>query len=531
VNNIIRHIVASMISLVILILLKDWNWIPENDTKPITNWIWYSNMVIDFVNSLISLSIPLYFWMGITKRIKKLHEFLFKSFFPPFIATFCIAIFILLMQFLWKYIDDLVGKGLEINIILQLILYAAARFVPLALPIAILIASIMTFGNLGEKNELAALKSSGISLRRTLTPLLFLAIIISYSSFLYSNHIMPVANLKAGTLLWDISKKKPAINIREGEFYNEIDNYSIKVEKKESGTNKLYGIKIYDHTSNQKNDKVIIAESGDMRFVNNGKILELILYNGSSYLEVFDKNRNQKLAHQRINFEKNIIRFDLKKFGLKRSDESQWGNHYPMMSVRQLNKAIDELEIKQDSSKNKFSKNYTNKFNLNSENNNSTKIEKSNRSETEIYDFVINKVRAMKALLKSNSGNLIHQQKIINRHKIEWHRKYSLAFACIILFIIGASIGSIIRKGGFGIPVLISIILFVLYHVLNMIGEKAVKESTLLPFEGMWLSNLVFFPISIFLLYKASKDSSLLDFSYYTQTINNFIFKRKLNKS
>ena len=501
------------------------------------------------------------------------------------------------MQFLWKYIDDLVGKGLEINIILQLILYAAARFVPLALPIAILIASIMTFGNLGEKNELAALKSSGISLRRTLTPLLFLAIIISYSSFLYSNHIMPVANLKAGTLLWDISKKKPAINIREGEFYNEIDNYSIKVEKKESGTNKLYGIKIYDHTSNQKNDKVIIAESGDMRFVNNGKILELILYNGSSYLEVFDKNRNQKLAHQRINFQKNTIRFDLKKFGWKRSDESIYKNHYSMMSVDQLNKSIDSLEIKLSERKSHFSKSYTDKLNLNIEKinnnnnynpnkyyqnlrsnikngiffkrdkdilnfildnldneqiellsienitknrlqelqdkymNNTYKTDKRERNQTESHNIAINKVRSTKAILKSNSDDLKSRQSIINRHKIEWHRKYSLAFACIILFIIGASLGSIIRKGGFGIPVLISIILFVLYHVLNMIGEKAVKESTLLPFEGMWLSNLVFFPISIFLLYKASKDSSLLDFSYYTQTINNFIFKRKLNKS
>ena len=156
---------------------------------------------------------------------------------------------------------------------------------------------------------------------------------------------------------------------------------------------------------------------------------------------------------------------------------------------------------------------------------------KSKRSETEIYDFTINKVRSTKALLKSNADDLKYRQSIINRHKIEWHRKYSLAFACIILFIIGASLGSIIRKGGFGIPVLISIILFVLYHVLNMVGEKAVKESTLLPYKGMWLANLVFFPISIFLLYKASKDSSLLDFSYYKQTINNLIFKRKLNKS
>tara|TARA_B110000014_G_C19871909_1_gene451383 strand:- start:125 stop:739 length:615 start_codon:yes stop_codon:yes gene_type:complete len=203
-----------------------------------------------------------------------------------------------------------------------------------------------------------------------------------------------------------------------------------------------------------------------------------------------------------------------------------------MMSVHQLNKSIDSLYVKFTERKNHFSKNYTDKFNLNIENNNdSIKIVKSKRLETEIYDFAINKVRSTKSLLKSNSDDLEYRQSIINRHKIEWHRKYSLAFACIILFIIGASLGSIIRKGGFGIPVLISIILFVFYHVLNMVGEKAVKEDTLLPYEGMWLANLMFFPISIFLLYKASKDSSLLDFSYYKQTINNLIFKRKLNKS
>jgi len=249
-------------------------------------------------------------------------------------------------------------------------------------------------------------------------------------------------------------------------------------------------------------------------------------------VEIFNKDRAQKLAHQRINFQENIIRFDLKKFGLKRSDESIYKNHYSMMSINQLDKSIDSLDIKFTERKNHFSKTYTDKFNLNiKHNNDSTKIATSKKSQKEIYDFAINKVSSTKALLKSNSDDLKYRKSIINRHKIEWHRKYSLAFACVILFIIGASLGSIIRKGGFGIPVLISIVLFVLYHVLNMIGEKAVKESTLLPFEGMWLANLVFFPISIFLFYKASKDSSLIDFSYYKQTINNLFFKLELNKS
>ena len=452
--------------------------------------------------------------------MKKLHSFLIRSFFPPFIATFFIAIFILLMQFLWKWVDELVGKGLEINIILKLIFYAAARFVPLALPIAMLIASLMTLGSLGEKHELAALKSSGIPFKRTLFPLLLFTIVISYSSFLYSNYVLPVANLKNGTLLYDIQKKKPAINIREGEFYNEIDGYTIKVERKESESNKLFGILIYDHTSEQSNDKVIIAESGEMHITQDEKFLELTLYNGYSYVEVYGKERQKNFPHQRINFEKNIIRFDLKKFGLKRSDESIYKNHYSMMSVDQLNNSIDSLNTKLNEREQHFAESFTDKFNYNLENiKDSTIVEKSKRSETEILDFAINKVRSNKAIQKSNADDLRYRKSIINRHKIEWHRKFSLAFACIVLFIIGSSLGSIIRKGGFGIPILVSIILFIIYHVISMMGEKAVKELSMLPYEGMWLANLVFLPFSIFLLYKASTDSSLLDFSYYKQTI------------
>ena len=212
-------------------------------------------------------------------RLKKLHKSLITSFLPPFTATFFIAIFILLMQFLWKWVDELIGKGLEIGIVMQLIYYAAARFVPLALPISMLIASIMTFGNLGEKNELAALKSSGISLTNIMKPLIIFSVLISCLSFLYSNYMLPTANLKNGLLLYDIQKKKPAINIREGEFYNDIDGYSIKVERKETSTNTLYGILIYDHTSNQANDKIIIADSGSMNITKDDQYLELKLFN------------------------------------------------------------------------------------------------------------------------------------------------------------------------------------------------------------------------------------------------------------
>lgn len=466
--------------------------------------------------------------------MNKLDKLLIKSFIPPFIATFFIAIFILLMQFLWKWIDELIGKGLEVDIILQLIYYAAARFVPLALPIAMLIASIMTFGSLGENNELSALKSSGISLIRIMLPLLICSILISCSSFLYSNYILPIANLKNGILLYDIQKKKPAINIREGEFYNDIDGYSIKVEKKEPGSNRLSGILIYDHTSKQSNDKVIIAKSGSMNLTEDEKYLELKLFDGYSYIEIFNKERNKTFPHQKIEFKENIIRFDLQKFGLNRSEESIYKNHYAMMSINQLEKSIDSLNQQISDRKKEFRKQQISNFHLDAKNDNTimSDINIVKQSKREIYDYAINKIRVNTSIIKSSKDDINYRKSIVSRHLIEWHRKFSLSFACIVLFIIGSSLGSIIRKGGFGIPVLISILLFVIYHVLNMSGEKQIKEMVLDPWIGMWLSNIIFFPISIFLLLKATKESSLMDLSYYSQSINNLINKRKkLNKS
>ena len=437
------------------------------------------------------------------------------------------------MQFLWKWVDELVGKGLDIDIILKFIFYAAARFVPLALPIAILIASLMTIGNLGERYELSAIKSAGISLRKTLKPLFFISFLIAMFSYFYSDNFIPYANLKNGTLLYDIQKKKPTINIREGEFYNGLDGFSIKIEKKDSETNKLYNILIYDHSSKNSNDKVIVADSGEMKLSENEKFLELTLYNGSSYIEVYNNERNRKFAHQKINFEKDLMRFDLETFGFKRTDESIYKGHYSMMSSKQLLSSIDSLNSKYSQRKEHFKSNIIDKFHFNKfkEIKDTSSKLSNNKSKIEVYDYAINKVRSMKSLLKSNADDLNYRKTIIVRHKIEFHRKLSLAFACIILFIIGASLGAIIRKGGFGIPILVSILFFILYHVINTYGEKQAKELMMDPIIGMWLANLIFLPISLFLLYKATSDSSIMDFSYYKNPIIKLIYGKKSNKS
>jgi len=436
------------------------------------------------------------------------------------------------MQFLWKWVDELIGKGLELDIIVKFIIYASARLIPLALPIAILISSIMTFGKLGEKSELSALKGAGISLLKIMNPLLLISILISVISFSYSNYILPIANLKSGTLIYDIQKKKPAINIREGEFFNEIDGYSIKVSKKNYSTDMLYKLIIYDHTSDQSNDKVIIADSAEMKITQNEKFLELKLYNGSSYIEVYNKDRQKNYAHQRIYFKENIIRFDLHKFKLKRSDESIYKNHYSMMNIKQLSNSIDSLNNEFKKRQEKYSLNFKEKFNLKVTSSTDTilKVSDQKNNKKDIIDYAINKVKSTMSILKSNSDDLKYRLSIINRHKIEWHRKFSLSFACIILFIIGSSFGSIIKKGGFGIPILISITLFILYHIINISGEKQIKEIGLNPVIGMWLANIVFSPISVYLLIKAIKDSTLFDFSYYKQSINKLISIDKSNK-
>ena len=459
--------------------------------------------------------------------MKRVHLFLIKSFLGPFITTFFIAVFILLMQFLWKYIDDLVGKGLEVTQIAELLFYASARFVPLALPIAMLLSSVMVFGKLGEQYELVAFKSLGISLYKLLLPLIFLVLIISYSSFLFSNYIMPIANLKNGSMIYDIQKKKPALNIKEGIFYKDIEGFSIKVNEKSSDGVTLKGILIYDHTSADGNNKVLIAESGKMQLTLDEKFLELILYNGYSYVDIPEKQRKKKNPFRTTKFKKDLIRFDLENFNVSRNSEKLYKGHYAMLNNKQLNNSIDSLEKKYKEKeilfKTNLSSNYYN--NLTVENKLKEPTFNNTKKKKQQYDIAINTIRKLASVVKSNKKNLEYQKIIITKHKIEWHRKISLAVACLLLFLIGAPLGAIIRKGGFGFPVLVSVILFIFYHVINMIGEKSAKDLSIEAYEGMWLTNIIFLPISIFLIYKAKNDSRIFDFTQF-----NIIFNQIKNK-
>ena len=418
------------------------------------------------------------------------------------------------MQFLWKYIDDLIGKGLDIGQVSELMIYSIARFVPLALPIAVLISSVMVLGKLGENYELAALQSSGISLISIMKPIFILIVLISISSFLFSNYVMPIANFKGGSLLYDIKKKKPAINIKEGIFYNDIDGFSIKIGSKDDDV--LNDILIYDHKENLGNKKVISAKSGKMKITDDEKYMELYLFDGNSYIEIENNNKKKKSINRKISFQKDLIRFDLSSFNMKNS-EMLYKGHYAMLNNKQLSYSIDSLNNKLIDKQNLIKVRVSENYKYDVINKSDSVILLNNLNNKRIHETAINKLRILKSVSKSNADDLNYKKTIIAKHKIEWHRKISLAFACIIMFLIGAPLGSIIRKGGFSVPLLVSILLFVVYYVISITGEKTAKDLSVSPLEGMWISNFIFIPISMILISLALRNSSIPKFKDLSQ--------------
>jgi len=412
------------------------------------------------------------------------------------------------MQFLWKYIDDLVGKGLDLFHVAELMLYSIARFLPLALPIAILISSVMVIGQLGENHELAAFQSSGISIIKIMQPIFIIVLFISFFSYTFSNYIMPIANFKGGSLLYDIKKKKPALNIKEGIFYNDIDGYNIRIGSKTNNGNTLNNILIYNHTNSSRNNSVITAESGKMSITDNERYMELTLFNGTSYSEIEKIKHDKKKPHRKTSFYKELIRFDLSSFNIKNS-EILYKGHYAMLNNQQLENSIDSLNKKKISKISLFISKLNSNYHYKNDGNTNYQQNSKKVRNNKIYKGAINKLRLLKSISKSNYDDLQYKKLIIAKHKIEWHRKISMSIACLMMFLIGAPLGSIIRKGGFSIPLLLSIILFVIFYVISIIGEKSAKDLSISPIEGMWIANLIFLPISMLLIFYALRNTSL----------------------
>jgi len=461
----------------------------------------------------------------------------------PFILTFFIVLFIFLMQFVWKYIDDFVGKGLDTPVIAELLFYASANLVPMSLPLAVLLSSIMTMGNLAENYELVAMKSSGLSLFRIMAPLIVFIGMLSAGAFYFNNTISPFANLKFKSLLWDVTRKKPSMELKDGIFYNGIEGYSIRVMSKEKDSNRLFDVLIYQHSKETPgNRRVIRAREGEMIKSPNGQNLMLHLRDGVSYDEIVSSDK-EAAPHTKNRFAEDYITMDLSGFDLQRTDEELWKSHMKMLSMEQLTEAIDSLQSQSIKRRRDLEKYMSRSISIN-DTAKHVPLTMTDTTRVPRYDdldlgerrqavnVAMNMTRNSKNYMSRTKEELESRQEYIDKHKLEWHRKLTLSLACVILFFIGAPLGAIIKKGGLGLPVIISVVFFLIYHITSITGEKMVESGKLPPFQGMWLSSAVLLPIAIFLTYKAAKDAALFDRDVYTRFIERVagLFTKKTDR-
>ena len=486
--------------------------------------------------------------------MKKLHLLVLRSFIGPLILTFFFVIFILLMQFLWRYIDDLIGKGLEMNVISEFLLYTSASLVPMAMPLAVLLASLMTFGNLAENLELLALKSSGISLIRIMAPVMVLSAFLAIGAFLFANHVMPVTNLKMRSLLYDIQQQRPELSIKPGVFDNNLEGYSIRIGDRDSKTNLLTDILIFDHTRKEGNIKVTVADSGYMKMSADEKHLLLTLYNGLTFEELQKQKTEgrhiKSYPHQRSHFEHQELIIEMTGFGLNRTDENLFRNSYQMLNISQLNHFEDSLQGDLGLLVNEFHATIDQTLVRKSKNimikrsrilpdslkaaarEEGMKVVRvhvdtayaqlSKLEQRRALTQAINFARSNKGLTTSHANTSDWKLSKLRRYQIEIHRKYTYSLLCLIFFFIGAPLGAIIRKGGLGVPVIVSVLLFLIYYVISMMGEKVVRENVIPPFAGMWVSTFLLIPVSIWLTIKAANDSVIMNVETY------FLWAKKL---
>jgi lipopolysaccharide export system permease protein len=472
--------------------------------------------------------------------MKRLHLMIIRAFAGPLFITFVIVLFILVMQFLWKYVDDLMGKGLEWYTLLELMTYATASFVPLALPLAILLASIMTLGGLGENTELVPMRSAGLGLLRILYPLMLAVGVLAVGSFYFSNNVLPVANLKFHSLLWDVTRKKPAMNLQPGIFYNGIDGFSIRAMQKDQDGG-LHDVLIYDHSKPfQGNRTVVRAESGTMNRSTDGRYLILTLKNGHFYDEQSPAGDRSKYPMMRGTFDEDEIRLDLSGLGLDRTDQDLFKDHFKMLTLGQLQVAEDSLRRQMNERIEEQQHHLANSL-LITRGKPSTPIltlgGTTKQFEASLdpdmrrnyYDVAVNMVRNNINFIDRSAEERHGRLEQISKFRVEWHRKPMLATACILFFFIGAPLGAIIRKGGMGLPVVFAIIFFLIFHIISFSTEKLVIATKLNPWPGMWISTLVLLPIGALLTWKASTDSPLFDADAYYRGWERIrsLFRRK----
>lgn len=468
-----------------------------------------------------------------------------RSFLPLFLMTFFICLFIVLMQFLWRYIDDLVGKGLEIHVLGELFFYAALTMVPMALPLAILLASLMTFGNLGERFELTAMKASGVSLVKVMRPLIVFIALVAVGAFFFQNYVLPIAQTKMWTLLYSVRQKSPEVEIPEGVFYDQIPGYNLYVESKNPETGTLFDMMIYDVSRGFDNTRVILADSGHLKMADDKAHLFLQLYDGEQFENLRDNNGGgttstgayQPYRRETFKTKEILVAFDA---NFNRMDESGMRNQYVGKNIEELQATIDSVTLRVDSIGNSigtsikeypyagisyYKMDYSNPENpktvrkpvaLDKPIDIDSVFYKEKPSMTRSYlAQALSKARQMKQDYEFQSYTMADDKKTIRRHGIEMHKKFTLSFACLIFFFIGAPLGAIIRKGGIGTPLVISVFLFIFYYIIDNTGYKMARDGKVEVWEGIWLSSFVLLPLGVFFTYKAVRDSAVFNFDAY----------------
>ena len=480
--------------------------------------------------------------------MKTIHKLVLKAYLGPMFMTFFIVIFVLMMNFVWRYIDELVGKGLDAGVIIELIMYATVNMIPMGLPLAILLATIMTMGNLGENFELLAMKSAGMSLPRIMQPLTIVVGLISIGSFFIVNNLVPYANKKMLSIIYDIRQQNQALEFQDGLFFNGIDDMSIRVEKQDPTTKLLRGVLIYDNRSSNGNMTTTIADSGYIRLTDDKKYLLVTLYNGETYEQTRNNQWYTKSTLRHHKFDRQDGKIPMSGFDFERSDENLFSNNSQTKNINELQHAIDSLDTTVGNiTTTAYTPLLREQIFVRDPDAvtppDSIHIDRSGMGEIYVIDSIAkadvrSRIRNGARQSAKNSRNMFSfdestSKEALNqlyRSKNEWHRKLALPVSIMIFFLVGAPLGAIIRKGGLGMPIVISVIFFVIYYIISISGEKLAKEGTWNSFFGMWISSLILAPIAVYLTYKATNDSALLDVDWYIGRYKHYkeVFLAKL---
>ena len=468
--------------------------------------------------------------------MKTIHKLVLKAYLGPMFMTFFIVTFVLMMNFVWRYIDELVGKGLDALVIIELLCYATVNMITMGLPLAMLLAAIMTMGNLGENYELLAMKSAGMSLMKILKPLIIIVGLISIAGFFIINNLVPYSNRKLFSIIYDIRQQKQTIEFQDGLFFNGIDNMSIRVEKQDPKTKLLRGVLIYDNRNLNGNMTTTIADSGYIRLSDDKKFLLVTLYNGETYEQTRNNQWYTKSSLRHHKFDRQDGTIPMSGFDFERTDENAFGNRSQTSNIAQLQHAIDSLDILVSTSTTSsydpllkqqiFARDntilalrgdslYTDRSDFRPMLATDSISKLGMRDKNDIWKSARNTAKGSRNMFAFDESTAKEALNQLYRNKNEWHRKLAFPVSIMIFFLIGAPLGAIIRKGGLGMPIVISVIFFVIYYIISTSGEKSAREGDWSSLLGMWISSLILAPIAVYLTYKATNDSALLDVDWY----------------